>query len=311
MRSGEGSGTPRLSDLEFRQLSELFREHCGFHFGPESHFLLEQRLGRRIRELDLGSFSAYYVHLRCGPGGDEELAHAVDELATNETYFVRERGQLRALIEEVLPELRRRAGGGGDPVTIWCAGCSSGEEPYSIVMLALEAGLDPGKHLRIVASDISRRMLQRARRGEYREASFRQTESHLREKYFVRKDGLSRIANEVKRHVDFIHLNLLDRSKIALLGTMDVIVCRNVIIYFDLETRRRVIQSFHENLTAGGHLLLGHSESLINISRAFELCHLEGDLVYRKEQGGEPPREALHTVAEDAVTRADAAESRR
>ena len=152
---------PRLSDVEFRQFRELFRDHCGFDFGPESRYLLESRLARRLHELELDSFAAYHYHLRSDPDGDGELSRAVDELATNETYFLRERRQLDALIGEGIPALRARVGA-ERPLRIWSAGCSSGEEPYSIVLLALEAGLEPGRDLRVYASDISRRMLQRA-----------------------------------------------------------------------------------------------------------------------------------------------------
>jgi len=300
-----------LTDAEFRMYCELFRRHCGLHFGVDSRFLLEKRLARRVAELDLGSFSAYHYLLESDTGGDRELSHIIDELTTNETYFFRERNQLRALIDEILPELRaRREGGAGTPVSIWSAGCSSGEEPYSVVMLALEAGLEPGRDLRVYASDISRKMLQKARRGEYRPASFRDTPAELQKKYFSEREGHWRISDEVKRHVVFTHLNLLDRARIALLGTMDVVLCRNVIIYFDLETKTRVIKTFEEKLRPGGYLLLGHSESLINITSAFELCHLRNDMVYRRPRRGEPARDPWHAAAA-AAARANVEEPER
>ena len=301
-------GELRMSEAEFRMLCDLVRSYCGLHFGAESRYVLEKRLARRVRELQLGSFAAYHYLLRSGSPGDQELARLVDELVTNETYFFRERNQLRALFEEILPELRSRQP--QRPLALWSAGCSSGEEPYSLVMLAREAGLQPGRDLRVYASDISRTMLQRARRGLYREASFRQTEDALRDKYFLEKDGVWRIADDVKKHVDFIHLNLVDRSKIALLGSLDVTLCRNVIIYFDLETKRKVIHTFEDKLRAGGYLLLGHSESLINISSAFELRHLKHDLVYRKPAPGDSPYDPWHAAAAAAVARVTAGEER-
>jgi len=301
----EPSNQPTMSDAEFRMITELLRNHCGLHFGPESRFLLEKRLARRLRELDLTSFSAYHYMVRNCAGAEFPLL--IDELTTNETYFVRERGQLRALFTEIIPELRARRAHDGFklPISIWSAGCSSGEEPYSLVILALESGLAPGVDLRVYASDISERMLRKARQGVYREASFRETERPLRERYFVEKDGLRRIADSVKKHVDFIHLNLLDRSKIALLGSMDVILCRNVIIYFDVESKREVIQTFYDKLKPGGHLLLGHSESLINLSNAFELRHLRNDLVYRRPRPGEVETDPWHSAAEAAIGRVD------
>ena len=290
-----------LSDAEFRMICELVRRHCGLHFQPDSRFLLEKRLLRRIQELDLGSFPAYHYLLQSDTSGERELSHLIDELTTNETYFFRERNQLRALIEEIVPELRsRRPALSNTPVSIWSAGCSSGEEPYSIVMLALEAGLEPGRDLRVYASDISRKVLQKARRGEYRPASFRDT-AEVQKKYFGERDGVWRVSDDVKRHVVFTHLNLMDRGRLSLLGAMDVILCRNVIIYFDLATKASVIRTFEEKLRPGGYLLLGHSESLINITSAFELCHLKHDLVYRRPRAGEGVRDRWHEAAAAAI----------
>ena len=292
-----------MTDAEFRMFSELLRRHCGLHFGSDTRFLLEKRLLRRMRQLDVGSFAAYHYLLRNDCEG--ELANLIDDLTTNETYFFRERNQLRALVEEIFVELRneRLASGNEAPISVWSAGCSSGEEPFSVVMLAQQAGLEPGVDLRVYASDISRRMLSKARKGLYREASFRETEAPLRDRYFTAKDGHWRISDDVKQHVDFIHLNLLDRSKIALLGKMDVILCRNVIIYFDGDCKRSVIELFADKLRPGGHLLLGHSESLMNVSASLELRHLRNDMVYRKPRSSHADR--WHSAASAALYRAD------
>lgn len=306
----DGGPEPTLTDAEFRMFCELFRDHCGLSFGLDSRFLLERRLSRRLAELGLGTFAAYHYLLRSDTSADRELSHIIDEITTNETYFFRERNQLRALMEEILPELtarRQRIGGG--PIAIWSAGCSSGEEPYSIVMLALEAGLVPGRDLRVYASDISRKMLQKARRGEYRPASFRETEPALQKKYFEERDGLWRISDDIKRHVVFTHLNMLDRGRISVLGTMDVVLCRNVIIYFGPETKAQVIRTFEEKLRPGGYLLLGHSESLINITNAFELRHLRHDLVYRRPEVGDAERaDPWHEAAAAAISHTDGGE---
>jgi len=300
--SFDSQQTLEMSDAEYRMFCELVRAHCGLSFDEDSRYLVEKRLQRRVSELALGSFAAYHLHLRSATG-DDEMGRVVDLLTTNETYFFRERNQLRALVDEIIPELRlrRAAQGATSPLSIWSAGCSSGEEPYTIVMMAMEAGLVPGEDFRIYASDISRSMLTKSRRGLYRDASFRDTPEPLRERFFHEKDGLYRIADEIKQHVDFIHVNLLDRSKISLLGSIDVILCRNVIIYFDAEVKRTVIGTFYEKLRPGGYLLLGHSESLINVTSAFELSHLENDLVYRKPVAGEERRDPWHEVAAAAI----------
>jgi chemotaxis protein methyltransferase CheR len=290
-----------LSDSEYRMFRDLFKRVCGLWFGEDARLLLEKRLARRVRQLELPSFAAYHYLLRKELTAEEEIAAVIDELTTNETYFFRERNQLRALIEEIVPELIARRGG---PVNVWSAGCSSGEEPYSIVMMALDAGLRPGIDLRVHASDISRRCLARAREGQYRPASFRETPPATRARYFSEKDGLSTLTPDVRRHVLFTRMNLLEPARFALLGALDVVLCRNVIIYFDRDTKRQVIESFSERLGPGGYLLLGHSESLIHVTSAFELAHLRNDLVYKK-----PAREAeavdpRHVAAFSALRRA-------
>ena len=295
-----------LTEAEFRMFADLIREHSGLDFNDSSRFLLERRLGRRIRELELDSLSAYHYRIRNSSNGFDEFPNLIDELTTNETYFFREYSQLRALVDEIFEELQLdREKRGGRPINVWSAGCSSGEEPYSIAMLAREAGLKPGVDIHVYASDISRRMLRKARKGIYREASFRETDPHLREKYFIEKDRLWQISDDLKRDVDFIHLNLLDKSKIALLRTMDVILCRNVIIYFNIDTKCQVIQTFHEKLRPGGHLLLGHSESLINLSTSFELRHLRRDLVYRRPLPGMTAESLWNLAAAGAISRSD------
>ena len=297
---------PTLTDVEFRVFADLIRERSGLNFGEPSRLLLERRLSRRVRELELGSFAAYHYHIRNSSSGSTEFPNLIDELTTNETYFFREYSQLRALIDEIFEELQLdREKRDGRPINVWSAGCSSGEEPYSIAMLAREAGLKPGVDVHVYASDISRRMLRKARKGVYRESSFRDTDPNLREKYFIEKDRLWQISDDLKRDVDFIHLNLLDKSKVALLRTMDVILCRNVIIYFDIDTKCQVIQTFYEKLRPGGHLLLGHSESLINLSTAFELRHLRRDLVYRRPLPGMSAENPWNIAAAVAIGRND------
>jgi len=298
-----------LSDVQYRMFRDWIAERCGLWFSPESRFVLERRLARRVRELDLGSFSAYFYQLRSSATDDGEIGALIDELTTNETYFLRERSQLNALVSEILPEwvARRRRHGG--PVSIWSAGCSSGEEPYSIVMLARDAGFEPGRHFRVYASDVSRRVLQAARRGVYRTSAFRETEEELRRKHFTEKDGVWRINDEIKRHVVFTRANLVEAAKSWVLGAMDVILCRNVIMYFDTATRRRVVQSFADKLNAGGYLLLGHAESLIQVSNAFELRHLRSDLVYRTPLPGSELPDPWHAAARAARTLADEPEA--
>jgi chemotaxis protein methyltransferase CheR len=297
---------PKLTDAEFRLFTEFLRSRCGLHFDEDTRYLVEKRLIRRIIEADIGSVSSYLYELRNGSNADEEFSKIVDILTTNETYFFRERSQLSALVEEIIPKMLSQQLTSRRPISVWSAGCSSGEEPFSVVMMGMEAGLVPGRDFRVYASDISRGVLSKARRGVYGEASFRETEDPMRQRYFAHKDGLARISDSVKRHVDFVHMNLLDESKIGLLSEMDVILCRNVIIYFDLNTKKRVMKTFYDKLRPGGYLLLGHSESLISVTADFELKHLSRDLVYRRPVPGEEREDTWHALAREGIANAEA-----
>ena len=274
-------GDVHLEMAEFRLLRELFNEHCGILFGPEAKPIVERRLRDRIAALGLHSFSEYYQLLRFEERGRAELDEATDLITINETYFFRETYQLRAYREEILPMLRSGPAA-RDRLNVWSAGCSTGEEVYSIAMLTRDAGLFPGRTVRIFGSDISRRCVIAARRGVYGPSAFRATPIDMRRRYFIERPDGVHVADELRALCQFGQLNLLDGARASVVGRVDVIFCRNVMIYFDEASRRRVIEMFYDRLLPGGFLLLGHSESLLNVSTAFELVHLREDLVYRK-----------------------------
>lgn len=278
-----------LPDDVFRLIRDIIKDYCGLYFDDTSRYLLEKRLSRRIRNHHLSDFRDYYRFIRYDKRAEEELTAIMDVLTVNETYFFREQNQLNAFSEEILEELKtvnkdRRM------LRVWSAGCSTGEEPYTIAMLINEKGHFGGWDIEIHGSDINQRVLQTARRGVYRSNSFRTTERYFMSKYFIEEDGSFRISDAARKHVNFSYLNLLDPFKSKFLGKMDVIFCRNVLIYFDNASRRRVIENFHDRLVDGGYLLLGHAESLINISTAFSLKHLKNDMVYQKPNGSTESR---------------------
>lgn len=271
----------RLEAVEYRLLRELLNEHSGIAFGPEARPILERRLRERVSALGLGSFGEYYQLLRFDERGKAELDTALDLVTINETYFFRELYQLRCYRDEILPMLRTTS----QPqslLNVWSAGCSTGEEVYSIAMLTQESGLFQGRSIRVYGSDISGRCVSLARRGVYGPSAFRATPPEMRRRYFVERPDGAHVVDELRAMCQFGRLNLLDASRAAVVGRVDVIFCRNVLIYFDEVARRRVIDMFYERLLPGGFLLLGHSESLLNVSTAFELVHLREDLVYRK-----------------------------
>jgi chemotaxis protein methyltransferase CheR len=270
----------RLEPSEFRLLCDVIKAHAGLHFGPEARPLLERKLRERLSVHHLRSFNDYYRRF-FEQGGKVELEEAIELIAIHETYFFREDYQLKALKNEILPALT--TGPSARPrVTIWSAGCSTGEEVYSIAIAVRESTLAFGREIRVIGSDISRRCLKTAREGIYGSSAFRATPQEIRDRHFMdRADGMH-VADYIRALCSFAHLNLLDTPRTAIVGRVDVIFCRNVLIYFDDASRRRVIETFYERLNPGGFLLLGHSESLLNVSTAFELVHLREDLVYRK-----------------------------
>ena len=211
-----------------------------------------------------------------------ELENAVEVLTTNETYFFREEYQLRAFRDEILPQLKDRAEERGTRrLALWSAGCSSGEEAYTLGILIEDSGLFKGWDVRIYGNDISRRVLHKARRAVYTEASFRTTDDRYLQ-YFVDVPEGRQVHPRIRAMCHFGHLNLLDHSRTAIVGRVDAVFCRNVLIYFDPDSRKKAIDTFYHRLVAGGYLLLGHSESLLNASTAFELVHVSTDLVYRR-----------------------------
>ncbi len=270
-----------LSEDVFRLIRDIIKDYCGLYFDDGSRYLIEKRLSRRLKNHHLDDFRDYYRFIRYDKNTELELSAIMDILTVNETYFFREQNQLKAFSDEILEELKG-TNKAGKTLRIWSAGCSTGEEPYTISMLINEKGNFNGWDIEICGSDINQRVLQTARKGVYKKNSFRTTEPYYIHKYFTEEDGSFQIRDSVKTHVNFSYLNLLDPFKTRFLGNMDVIFCRNVLIYFDNASRRRVIENFYNRLVDGGYLLLGHAESLINISTAFHLKHLKNDMVYQK-----------------------------
>ena len=284
---GGSSGEPTLKADEYRLIRDLVSERLGVWFGPESRASLERRLRERLVARGVTSFADYYQLLRYGIGAAEEWEEASDLLTTHETYFFREDYQLRAFQNELLPMFAERSK--RRRLQVWSAGCSSGEEAYTIGILVLESALfDPDSELRVYGSDLSKRCIKEARRGVYGPSSFRSTPEPAKGRWFTQEAGGASVVPEVRAICHFGQMNLLDEERTHLVGRCDVIFCRNVVLYFDAPARRRVIDMFYDRLVPGGVLLLGHAESLLNVSTAFELLHLKEDLVYRKPLSASP-----------------------
>lgn len=273
----------KMTDEEFPLLRDLIYNYSGLFFSDENRYLLERRLSSRLAHHQVSSFQDYYYYLKYDVNREQELSDIMDLLTTNETYFFRESFQLKAFTDEIVPELLAlKAARGEKTIRIWSAGCSTGEEPYTIAMLLLEKPEIAGWKIEIVGTDISQRVLHHARKGVYGNSSFRVTEPHYKSRYFHEQDGGYRVSDRIREFVTFSRLNLYDQSRFLFLGKMDIIFCRNVIIYFDMAAKKRVIDNFHSTLNQGGFLLLGHSESLMNLSTSFSLRHFKNDMVYEK-----------------------------
>ena len=271
-----------LSDQTFRQLVGLIYSNSGLRFEDSSKYMIRRRLSPRVRELKLDSFEKYYYYLLYHANRESELEIIFDLLTVNETYFFREERQLHAFSEEIIPLIVEQKKD-NRVLRIWSAGCSTGEEPYTIAMLCCASGLLRDWEIDIFASDISQRVIQTARRGTFGQSSFRNMPDGLQERYFEKlADNRYRINDGIKQMVTFGKVNLFDEHKTGILNEVDLIFCRNVIIYFDVEAKKRVIETFYRKLRKNGFLLLGHAESLLSLSTKFKLTHFKNDMVYQK-----------------------------
>jgi chemotaxis protein methyltransferase CheR len=273
---------PALDLKDFRLLRDLVNQFCGIYFADDSAYVVARRLRERLRDLGLDNYGEYYRYLQYHPKAEAELEAAAEVLTTNETYFFREVYQLRAFTEEILPVVRSRAlARGSKRLDVWSAGCSSGEEVYTIAMLIDATGMFEGWDIRVFGNDISRRVLRKARGATYTSASFRAMIPDY-ERYFIDTETGKQVHPRIRSMCHFGHLNLMNQRRAAIVGRVDVAFCRNVLIYFDDASRRKVLDTIYHRLHRGGYLLLGHSESLLRSSTAFEITQLTTDIVYRR-----------------------------
>ena len=266
---------------EFRLMRDLIGQRLGIALPPDGASQLARRLRERLAVLNFATFAEYHHYLRFHPLSQVEWDEAIELLTTNETYFFRQELQLRAFKEELLPlfaELNKTR----RSLSVWSAGCSTGEEAYTIAMMIQDSGLFNHWDVRVFGSDISKRCVAAARRGIYGASSFRTMTTQSKNKHFVEHPLGTAVSDKIKSMCHFGQMNLLDEDRGRIFGRIDVIFCRNVLIYLDSIARKKVIDNFQDRLFPGGVLLLGHSESLLNVSTAFELFHLKDDLVYRK-----------------------------
>lgn len=275
-----------ISHDEFIQLRDFIYQQCGIHIAENRKYLIENRLAGRLKDLNLKTYGEYYHYLRFDANRRKELNKLFESVTTNETSFFRNPPQLevfRNIVLKRIVEQQRKSG--RKQLRIWSAGCSTGEEPYTIAIILSEV---LGRELllwdiKITANDLSEAVLASARNGVYSEYSLRTTPRELVARYFTKEGTSYRVDSKLKRLISFGQINLNDKLQLRRVERSHIIFCRNVIIYFDDEMKKNVISAFYDNLLPGGDLIIGHSESLHNISRTFKPEHHPGAIVYRKQ----------------------------
>jgi chemotaxis protein methyltransferase CheR len=260
------SSTIAMSGKDFLRLKDFIYKECGINIIDSKKTMLEARLQKRLRKLDLKSFSLYCDYLFSSEGMQEELTDMIDQVTTNKTDFFREPAHFEYLSRTVLPNFARTR----KKVFIWSAGCSSGEEPYTMAMVLNEfANYNRGFNFLILATDISTRVLDKARLAVYDEERISPVPSDMKKKYLLRsKDrtkSLYRIVPALREQIRFRRLNFMD-SDFGFREPMDIIFCRNVIIYFDKPTQEKLLNKFCRYLSHGGYLFMGHSETLFGMN---------------------------------------------
>jgi chemotaxis protein methyltransferase CheR len=273
-----------VTPLDYDYLRKLLKERSGLVLSADKQYLVESRLLPLARKISVSNLADLVAKLKV-PGAERLIVDVVEAMTTNESFFFRDKIPFEHFREFMLPNLLK-ARATQRRLRIWCAAASTGQEPYSLAMILKEMALQlAGWRVEIVATDLSNEVLEKARAGLYSQFEVqRGLPIQMLMKYFSQAGETWQISPEIKAMVQYRPLNLL--ADFSALGHFDIIFCRNVLIYFDTAARKKVIASLHGKLVKGGYLLLGHSESLINLSTSFDLVHLKNDMVYRKPLNG-------------------------
>jgi len=277
---------PVLSDKSFMIWRQYIYDNCGIYFQDNKKYLLESRLQKRISLLGLNSFEEYYSFITKNGNALREQKYLYEAITINETYFFRNPPQFDALISNIVPEIiEKKKGVWKNKIRIWSAACSTGEEPYTMAILLTEMIKPKFPHIQfeIIGTDINTAVVEIAGKGIYKEYSVRNTPDYFLRKYFIHNNGKYEIHPEVKKMVSFKVLNLYDAVEMKSMFTFDVIFCANVLIYFDAQSKIKVVSRLYDSLNNGGYLFIGYSETLHGISKAFQLVSFPKTIGYKKE----------------------------
>ncbi len=282
---GFQTGSLGLTGGADRLLRDLIHERTGLYFDNGRGDILTDKLAPLVVERGFASLLDYYYLLKYDEAARDEWLNVMDALSVPETYFWREMDQVRALVEWVVP--RWFAAPGAGPLKIWSAACATGEEPLTIALALKEAGWLGRVPIEIRASDASTAAVAKARRGIYRERSFRNLPAHLRDKYFTQEGATKtwRLNANVHGAVEWRVANLMNEAEVAPLAAAHVIFCRNVFIYFSDQTISRTVRSFAANIRPPGYLFVAAAESLLKLTTEFELQEVGSAFVYVRRPG--------------------------
>jgi chemotaxis protein methyltransferase CheR len=271
----------QVTEEDFRRLAEFLYRRTGMVFTESKRYFVERRISERMAATASIKFSDYFVRLRNEAQG--EVEHLINAFTVNETYFYREDHQLECMSNDLLRE-RTLVKPRGDTIRIWSAPCSTGEEPYSIAIWLLENWSQADTYnIEIVGSDIDTRVLEAAAEGIFGKRALMRLSPELIARYFQPLDDERwQILDDLRLSVRFSRVNLIETKETRLEGRFDVIFCRNVLIYFDDESRRIAAENLYESLLPGGYICLGHTESMSRISPLFEVCRFSNAIVYRR-----------------------------
>ncbi len=273
-----------ISDKDFELLRDFIYNLCGMYFHTTKKYFLESRLTKRMEATGTKTAMDYYGLLK-SPRGSEELRFLLDEVTTNETYFFRCVPQLNAIETKFLPEIiEAKSKMGFRKLRIWSAASSSGEEAYTLAMILQEKRATILKDwiIEIIGTDINETVIAQAKEGVYNAYSVRNVPDAYKKKYFKEEGGKFILSPELKKFVTFNKMNLYDDTKMVFMKSFDFIFCANVLIYFDLASKSKVVQHFYNNLQPYGYFFVGQSESLHGVNDKFKTVHFPGGFGYKK-----------------------------
>ncbi|MCR4434454.1 MAG: protein-glutamate O-methyltransferase CheR [Clostridiales bacterium] len=270
-----------LTDELFDKFTKLIYKKTGIYYEYNKKYYVQKRLEKRAELLEMESLNEYFIMLKFAEDSTE-FDRLINDLTVNETYFFRDFPQLRNFAEDVLP-IFERENESRKKIKIWCAACSTGEEPYTLSIILQEMLENYEKwEIQILASDINTEVLQYAKIGLYESRTLKDVPPEYLEKYFTRRHDKYLINLNVRKPVTFKRINLMDENEMGSINGCDFIFCRNCLIYFNDESRRSVLSSFYKSLNPGGFIFLGHSESVGRISSAYRVQRIGDTIVYSR-----------------------------